>query len=314
MGSGSGAGIGTALGGAAGFALGGPAGAMVGAQLGAGIGGSMDQPKVNTSSFRPGSGEKALVQNLLARQRGEGESVAETQNRMMLNQANANAMGLAAAQRGIAPGLAARIAAQTQGQQSMQANQAGTLARAQEQQGIDQLLASIYSSQRGSAGQAAQMQANAEAASRQQTLGLMQGIGQAGMAYMGAGGGKTSAPSAPATPAPTTSSYSGGYLGNYQLTPGLYDGGKVPGDAPVKGNHPKNDIVDAKLSPGEIVIPRTHAKDPDKAKAFVESILSKGKESKSSESGDDAMKKLLKSQQEMMKRLKSLEKSLGKEG
>lgn len=39
-------------------------------------------------------------------------------------------------------------------------------------------------------------------------------------------------------------------------------GGHVPGQAPVPGDSPKNDIVDAKLSPGEFVIKRSQAKSP----------------------------------------------------
>ena len=47
-------------------------------------------------------------------------------------------------------------------------------------------------------------------------------------------------------------------------------GGHVPGKAPVDGNSLKNDVVDAKLSPGEVVLPRTISHDPKKAKKFVE--------------------------------------------
>lgn len=42
-------------------------------------------------------------------------------------------------------------------------------------------------------------------------------------------------------------------------------GGKVPGQAEVEGDSPENDTVDAKLSPGEIVIKRSKASDPDEA-------------------------------------------------
>lgn len=52
----------------------------------------------------------------------------------------------------------------------------------------------------------------------------------------------------------------------------------VPGKASVKGDSLQNDTVDAKLSPGEIIIPRTvaQAKDaPEKAKAFVAAIMAK---------------------------------------
>lgn len=36
----------------------------------------------------------------------------------------------------------------------------------------------------------------------------------------------------------------------------MYDGGMVPGEPKYPGNHPENDTVDAKLSPGEIVLPK----------------------------------------------------------
>jgi hypothetical protein len=39
-------------------------------------------------------------------------------------------------------------------------------------------------------------------------------------------------------------------------------GGPVPGHAPVPGNSPKNDIVPARLSPGEFVVPRTAMANP----------------------------------------------------
>lgn len=52
----------------------------------------------------------------------------------------------------------------------------------------------------------------------------------------------------------------------------------VPGQARVSGDNLKNDTVDAKLSPGEIIIPRSIAQSPDapeKAKAFVAAIMAR---------------------------------------
>lgn len=49
-------------------------------------------------------------------------------------------------------------------------------------------------------------------------------------------------------------------------------GGKVPGEAPYPGDDPRNDVVDAKVSPGEVIVPRTAAEDEDKLKAFVEAL------------------------------------------
>lgn len=60
----------------------------------------------------------------------------------------------------------------------------------------------------------------------------------------------------------------------------LKKGGKVPGKAPVAGavNSYKNDVVDAKLSPGEIVLPNSITKGPNPvgdAAKFVAALLSK---------------------------------------
>lgn len=56
----------------------------------------------------------------------------------------------------------------------------------------------------------------------------------------------------------------------------LKSGGAVPGKPKVAGDSVKNDTVNARLSPGEIVIPRSIAQGPDagdKARAFVEAVL-----------------------------------------
>ncbi len=50
-------------------------------------------------------------------------------------------------------------------------------------------------------------------------------------------------------------------------------GGAVPGQAQVPGDSPKNDTVPARLSPGEVVIPRTQAQNPDLARQFVQHLL-----------------------------------------
>lgn len=53
----------------------------------------------------------------------------------------------------------------------------------------------------------------------------------------------------------------------------MMGGGPIPGQAKTDGDSQKNDTVPAMLSPGEIVVPRTAAKSPDKAKAFVSAVL-----------------------------------------
>jgi hypothetical protein len=62
--------------------------------------------------------------------------------------------------------------------------------------------------------------------------------------------------------------------------PALSAKGGLPNDRQVKlkeGDHPENDIVPAMLSPGEIVIPRSKAKDPKKAAAFAAAIAKRAK-------------------------------------
>lgn len=46
-------------------------------------------------------------------------------------------------------------------------------------------------------------------------------------------------------------------------------GGVVPGQANVPGNHPSNDTVPAKLSPGELVVPRTAMSDDEEFDNFM---------------------------------------------
>lgn len=50
-------------------------------------------------------------------------------------------------------------------------------------------------------------------------------------------------------------------------------GGKVGGQARVKGDSPNNDIVNAKLSPGEVVIPRSKVGNEDKIASFLNGLL-----------------------------------------
>lgn len=60
--------------------------------------------------------------------------------------------------------------------------------------------------------------------------------------------------------------------------PTFAGGGKIPGKAPMPGDHPANDKVRAMLSPGEIVIPRSitmHPDAPQLAAKFVANELKK---------------------------------------
>lgn len=56
----------------------------------------------------------------------------------------------------------------------------------------------------------------------------------------------------------------GGKVHNYK------QGGQVPGEAKVAGDSPENDTVRARLSPGELVVPRTVMSDDEEFDAFME--------------------------------------------
>lgn len=52
---------------------------------------------------------------------------------------------------------------------------------------------------------------------------------------------------------------------------------KVPGHPQVAGDSQKNDTVPAMLSPGEIIVPRSHANDPEKAAKFAAAVAAKNR-------------------------------------
>lgn len=53
----------------------------------------------------------------------------------------------------------------------------------------------------------------------------------------------------------------------------MLSGGQVPGTPKVAGDSPRNDTVKARLSPGEVVLPRSVAPHPEMAKQFVQHLL-----------------------------------------
>jgi hypothetical protein len=107
-----------------------------------------DGYNIDRGAFDPNQQEQDYVNQLIDRSQGKTPSVAELQMTRGLDAANSNANALAASQRGIAPGLAARLAAQSQSQNSNQVMaQTGQL-RAQEQMANDQLLGQELQSQR----------------------------------------------------------------------------------------------------------------------------------------------------------------------
>lgn len=264
---------------------------------------------VNQSAFAPSQGELEFIKKLQEQAiGGGGPTASQAVLQQGLGAANSNAMALEAAHRGISPGLAATLSANAQAQNTQDAAQKSAILKAQEEQSAQHMLGNQFASIRGSAAQGAAAQAAAEDAAAGRRAGLIGGLGGS-LIGLAAGGASPAAA--------VTSSYSGGGGGGYLGvdTSGLgnpqymSDGGKVPGKQKTPGDNPKNDTVPAMLSPGEIVIPKSKADDPEKAKAFIDQLM---QEKKESPDGKDAFKNLVKTQREIMEKIKMIEKSLKK--
>jgi hypothetical protein len=207
--------------------------------------------------------QKSLGQMLMMQAAGQGPNPALEQFKMNANQANAQAAGLMASQKGINPGLAARLIASRQ---------------AQAGQDIAGQSAAIQAQQQLAAQQAA---ANQQAQMAQQNMGIQSLVNNASLGVQ-----NTNAQTAMGN-AQTQNQVMGGILGGVgsALSGGkakggkisyfgehLKQGGKVKGSAKVSGDSEENDTVHAMLSPGEVVIPRTLVDNPEKAKKFIEHI------------------------------------------
>lgn len=296
------------------------------------------------SAFDPNSDEQSLTQALIARANGQGQSVAEQQMMKGLDQSNQAAMGMAASQRGVSPALAARLAAQQQGQNATQTNQAAGMMRAQEQMANQQLLTQALQSQRQARMNREQLSSSnqlgisninsqAQEAANQRAAGFISNLGSSATAaamMMASDGGiagmqnadaqtnssfqsaiaqafgqamavrmiekqeqpqfgqemlqgalagrsknPAGAPMSAASPvgAPTKSAGPASVMTN-----ALNNGGKVKGPEIQKGDSPKNDVVPAMLSAGEMVIPKTVVqKGPDAISAFAAGLLAQQK-------------------------------------
>lgn len=199
-----------------------------------------------------------------------------------MDQYNQNIQGLAQQQagaissvQGISPALATRLISQ-QGSAAMQnAAAGGATAQSNQQLGALGQMGNVASAQ---AQNALGMQSNinnANANLAQTSMGqqqkTMQGIGSS-LPLIG-----NLFKSAPVGAA-HGGMIEGGPASSFGKHITMKGGGFVPGQAKVAGDSPKNDVVNAKLSPGEIVLPRTvvNSKNPSEAAArFVAAVLAK---------------------------------------
>lgn len=256
--------------------------------------------QVNQAQYNQNySNEQALAQQLLAQNAGQGPNPALSQLAQTTSQNIAQSAGTVASQKGLNPALAARLAGQNAANTNQQANAQAATLYGQQILGNEANLANLYGNMNqqqlnenallsGNYNAAQNLnlnQAQQNAATRQQILGgALQGIGSAGSQGGSAGSGLSAA---------------GGAIAASQ-------GGKIGGKAEVEGDSLENDKVPAMLSPGEIVVPRSKAEDPEMAKAFIDHLM-KNEKGNSQPSFSD----VIASHKKMTQKLAELEKRIG---
>lgn len=231
---------------------------------------------------------------------GQGPNPAQQQFRNNANQIGAQTAGLIGSQKGMSPALQARLIAQ-QGagaQQAMAGQNAQALA--QQQLGALGMAGNLANTMVGNylnqgnvnAQTALGFQGNILGAGGQQNnalnanqaninsnnTALAQGIMGNQAAFIGGGMNAAGAAIGKPTAAAHGGMIEGGPASSFGKHISMQKGGKVPGHAAVAGDSEKNDTVVARLSPGEIVIPRTvvNSSNPSEAaKRFVEAVLAK---------------------------------------
>ena len=203
------------------------------------------------------SNQSAYIQQLQQIVNGQGPNPAQQMLNQQTNRNDLMGAGQIGNARGLSPALQARqISQNNAANQQAAVGQGATL---QAQQSYNAL---------GQEGQAINQQAQNDSAFGKAVIGgIASGLGGAGgLLSLGANGA------------------SAGQNGSLQAAPGVgtpynfADGGQVPGQARVQGNSPSNDTVPARVSPGEIVLPRSVTTAPDaaaRAAAFVEAIKKK---------------------------------------
>ena len=288
--------------------------------------------------------QQNFVDMLNAQAQGQGPSVSQTLMNQALDRNVASNNALAASAKGnINPALLMRNAMNANANAGQQASGQAMVGRQQEQLNAEGMLGNALGQMRGQDQQNSAMMNQLGLGA--QTAGMQGAIANMTGRY---GGYQTGADVARANTANTSKSMGGlangiggmlglqglasggvipeeqsfqGQQGNglgsiashlpnlaFALAAGMKDGGKVPGKAMVSGDSKANDNVLALLSPGEIVVPRSKASNPEKAKAFIEEL----KKSSPKKSTPVEFSEILKAQQELNRKLSQLMSKKGK--
>lgn len=232
---------------------------------------------------------------LYSQARGEGPSVAQLQLQQGLGEAQKQAAGQLASTKGINPALAARMASTNQAKIAGDVAGQGAQLRSQEMLNNQSAYGNLLSNQRAQNQNMYTSSANnmigqnsglMQNAMNQSNVSAQQGQGLANIfSAMGAGMAK----------------WTGGEIEDHT------EGGHVEGEEMVEGDSPENDNVLAKLSPGEIVIPKSATGSIDKAKEFLEHVMKQSE----GNSPKEGYGKVLAKNRELENRLKILEHCFG---
>jgi hypothetical protein len=275
-------------------------GGVIGGALGGALGNSLEpQTSMPNNALNPGvtGAQNQLVSQLQQQANGQGPNPALGMMRKANDENIRQNTGFVASQKGINPALAGRLAAQNQAMMAQKNAADMGIIQAQQQIQAQQNLAGVLSGQQTANIQNQQLQLQNQQANNQRSTqmfgGVLNGIG----GYLGHKYGQPDVQKAQ----------------QQEDVVQMSEGGHVPGEAKVMGNSEANDTVPAMLSPGEIVIPRTHAKSPEMAKRFIDQVL-KNKKTHAKEKDIDEIDvaQVMKVNSQMKKRIAQLEKKAGK--
>ncbi len=239
--------------------------------------------------------QQQLVGQLQGQAMGTAPSLAQAELKANQDRGLAQTMALAASQRGGNPALQARNLAMQQAAAGRANAQQGAILGLQERQAAQQQIGNLATAGQGQADTLASgsisqgfgqedaakklmgqyetqrfnqdvAQTNANRSQQNAILGSVLGAaGTVAGAYFGGPAGAAA----------------GGSIGKGLAGGGKFDGGMIHGEEVVKGDHPANDIIDIKASPGELVIPKTVVKAGVHAiQSFAEAVMKSGVEPK----------------------------------
>lgn len=202
------------------------------------------------------SGAGSLAGNIENQNFGEQATKAQSQNAIdqwnAANQTNVNLANQQAEQQ-------AKIINNQEAQQVSSANTQNANARTQYNAGIPQTQFQDQIAKASGESAAKQAEAKLQQEQGKQNAGFVSTLlGTGGTIVGGAYGGPAGAAAGNAVGKTVASDM-----------PAMAHGGEVPGMPKVPGNSPMNDTVPTRLSPGEVVIPRTAAHSPNLAAEFV---------------------------------------------